>query len=133
MEHTPAGKLEWNPGSSETFAGKVWSSPLSRAPDRTITAIGVMFEPGARTYWHSHPDGQVLYVATGAGRVGSADGSVKEMTAGDVIYTPTGESHWHGANSTSYMMHISLTTGSATIWEPRAVTDEEYNAGSVLE
>ena len=85
-----------------------------------------MFGPGARSYWHSHPDGQVLYVATGAGRVGSADGMVAEMAAGDVIYTPAGESHWHGANPTSYMMHVSMTTGGATVWEPRAVTDEEY-------
>jgi quercetin dioxygenase-like cupin family protein len=131
MEHTPAGKLEWNPGSSETFTGRVWSSPLSRAPDRTIAAIGVMFEPSARSYWHSHPDGQVLYIATGAGRVGSADGSVEKMAAGDVIYTPAGESHWHGATPTSYMMHISFTTGGVTVWEPRPVTDEEYRAGGV--
>lgn len=126
MEHTPAGQLEWNLGSSETFSGSVWSSPMSRAPDRTVTAIGVLFEPGARTYWHSHPDGQVLYVTTGVGRVGSTDGSVTEIAAGDVIYTPAGERHWHGATSTSYLMHLSLTTGGVTEWEPRAVTDEEY-------
>jgi hypothetical protein len=28
------------------------------------------------------------------------------------------------------LMHISITTGGATVWEPRAVTDAEYNAGS---
>jgi quercetin dioxygenase-like cupin family protein len=128
MEYTPAGQLEWNPASPETFTGRVFSSPLSRTPDRTAAVIGVMFEPGARTYWHSHPDGQVLYVASGAGRAGSADGSVVEITAGDVIYAAAGESHWHGANPISYMMHISLTTGGATIWEPRAVSDHEYNA-----
>jgi quercetin dioxygenase-like cupin family protein len=127
VEHTPAGKLEWSQGSPETFTGNVWSSPLSRAPDRTVVAIGVMFGPGARTFWHSHPDGQVLYVATGSGRVGSADGEVAAMAAGDVIYTPAGESHWHGASPTSFMMHVSVTTGGATVWEPREVTDEEYN------
>ena len=127
MEHTPAGKLEWNPGSPETFTGNVWSTPLSRAPDRTAAAIGVLFGPGARTYWHSHPDGQVLYVATGSGRVGSADGEVAVVAAGDVIYTPAGESHWHGASPTSFMMHVSMTTGGATVWEPREVADEEYN------
>ena len=76
MEHTPASELEWSTGSPETFTGKVWSNPMSRDSDRTVTVIGVMFEPGARTFWHSHPDGQVLYVATGVGRVGSADGQV---------------------------------------------------------
>lgn len=128
MEHTPAGKLEWSPGSPDTFTGRVSTSPMSGGPDRTIAALGVMFEPGARTYWHSHPDGQVLYVASGAGRVGSAEGSVEEMAVGDVIYTPPGERHWHGASPTSYMMHISLTSGGATEWEPQAVSDEEYGA-----
>ncbi|MGH8926388.1 MAG: cupin domain-containing protein [Acidimicrobiia bacterium] len=128
MNHTPASELEWSLGSRETFTGTVWSTPMSRAPDRTVTAIGVLFEPGARTFWHSHPDGQVLYVATGAGRVGTAEGQVVEMAAGDVIYAPAGESHWHGAAPTSYMMHISITTGGATEWEARAVSDAIYRA-----
>lgn len=130
MEHTPAGDLTWERGSADTFTGVVWSSPLSRAPDRTVTAIGVMFEPGARSFWHSHPDGQVLYVASGSGRVGNADGQITAIAAGDVVYTPAGETHWHGASPTSYMMHVSITTGGATAWEPRPVTDEEYDAGS---
>ena len=129
MDYTPADRLEWMHGSEVTFTGKVWSSVMSRAEDRTATVIGVMFGPGARTHWHSHPDGQVLYIASGAGRVGSTDGPVVEFSAGDVIYTPAGERHWHGANPSSYMMHISVTTGSATVWEPKAVTDDEYNAG----
>ncbi|MGH8928617.1 MAG: cupin domain-containing protein [Acidimicrobiia bacterium] len=127
MEITQAGAVKWNPGSSETFTGRVWSSPLSRAADRKVSVLGVMFEPGARTYWHSHPEGQVIYVTSGAGRVGSADATVVEIGAGDVIYTPAGESHWHGAGPHSHIMHLSLTTGGATVWEPRAVTDQEYN------
>jgi len=61
--------------------------------------------------------------------VGNTDGQVVEIAAGDMVYTPAGESHWHGATPTSYLMHISITTGGATVWEPRAVTDAEYNAG----
>lgn len=130
MEHTSVGAFKWEQGSAETFTGNVFSSPMSRAPERTVAAIGVMFEPGARSFWHSHPDGQVLYVASGSGRVGNTDGKVVKIAAGDVVYTPAGESHWHGAAPHSYLMHISITTGGATVWEPRAVTDEEYNAGS---
>jgi quercetin dioxygenase-like cupin family protein len=130
MEHTSVGALKWEHGSAETFTGNVWSSPLSRAPERTVAVIGVMFEPGARSFWHRHPDGQVLYVASGSGRVGNSDGKFVEIAAGDVVYTPAGESHWHGAAPNSYLMHISITTGGATVWEPRAVSDEEYNAGS---
>jgi quercetin dioxygenase-like cupin family protein len=130
MDHTRVGAFKWERGSTDTFTGNVFSSPMSRAPERTVTAIGVMFEPGARTFWHSHPDGQVLYVASGSGKVGNVDGKVVKIAAGDVVYTPAGESHWHGAAPNSYLMHISITTGGATVWEPRAVTDEEYNAGS---
>ena len=126
MEHTHVGDLNWERGSTETFTGTVWSSPMSRAPDRTVAALGVLFEPGARTFWHSHPEGQVLYVASGSGRVGDVDGNFVEIAAGDVIYAPAGERHWHGASPSSYLMHISITTGGATEWEPRAVTDQEY-------
>ena len=128
MEHTGVADLKWERGSAETFTGTVWSSAMSRAPERTVAALGVLFEPAARTFWHSHPDGQVLYVASGSGRVGNFDGKLVEIAAGDVVYTPAGESHWHGATPNSYLMHISITTGGATVWEPRAVTDGEYNA-----
>jgi quercetin dioxygenase-like cupin family protein len=130
MEHTSAGALNWKRGSEETFTGNVWTSPLSGGPERTVAALGVLFEPGARSFWHSHPDGQVLYVATGSGKVGNGDGQIVEIAAGDVIYTPAGERHWHGAGPTSYMMHLSITTGGATEWEPNEVTDAEYNGGA---
>ncbi|HEY3427267.1 MAG TPA: cupin domain-containing protein [Acidimicrobiia bacterium] len=130
MEHTPGSELEWSPGSPETFTGRVWSTPLSRDANRAVTVIGVIFEPRARTFWHSHPDGQVLYVATGAGRVGSANGRVIEIAAGDVIYAQAGERHWHGAAPSSHMMHLSITSGGATEWEPEEVTEQEYTAGT---
>ena len=62
MEHTPSQEVEWVPQPEENFTGKAWMGVLSRAEDRVLNAITVMFEPGARTHWHSHPEGQVLYV-----------------------------------------------------------------------
>jgi quercetin dioxygenase-like cupin family protein len=129
MDHTSAGALNWERGPEETFTGIVWMGPMSRAPERTVAVLGVLFEPGARTFWHSHPDGQVLYVASGFGKVGNEDETV-EISAGDVIYTPAGERHWHGAGPASYMMHLSITSGGATAWEPAAVTDDEYRGGA---
>ncbi|HUP16897.1 MAG TPA: cupin domain-containing protein [Acidimicrobiia bacterium] len=129
MDHTPAERLQWNRNPATTFTGTVWSSPLSRDSDRSLTALAVMFEPGARTYWHSHPEGQVLYVTSGAGRVGTANGDVVEISPGDVVFAPPGEMHWHGASPTSYMMHLSLTTGGATVWDTRPVSDDAYESG----
>jgi quercetin dioxygenase-like cupin family protein len=122
VEHLPAEKLEWTPAPAEHFTGQVWFGPLSR---RHLDALGVLFAPGARTDWHRHPEGQVLYVVSGAGRVGTEQ-TVIEVGPGDVVYAPPGELHWHGAAPTSYMMHLSLTTGGPTAWEPRKVTDDEY-------
>lgn len=128
MEHARTGDLHWGPNPSATFTGPVWSARLSQGPDRALNAIAVMFAPGARSFWHSHPEGQVLYVTSGFGRVGTEAGGFVEIATGDVIYAPPGELHWHGASPTSYMVHLSLTTGGATVWESRAVSDEEYQA-----
>ena len=103
--------------------------PLSAAPDRSLNALGVLFEPEARTDWHTHPDGQVLYIASGAGKVQTDDGKTARVSAGDVVYSPPGEKHWHGAIETSHMMHLSLTTGGATEWLPEKVRNEDYRRG----
>lgn len=130
MDHKPAEHIEWKPAPEEHFTGKVLMGPLSHDPE-ALKALGVHFDPAARTDWHTHPAGQVLYVVSGAGRVGTEAGEIVEVSAGDVVYAPAGEMHWHGAGPHSPMMHLSLTTGGETEWAPRKVTDEEYgNPGS---
>lgn len=126
MEHTPAEDLNWDEAPEQYFTGRAWFGPLSQAEDRPLNALGVLFEPEARTDWHTHPEGQVLYVVSGAGRVQTKDGETIEVGPGDVVHTPPGEEHWHGAAPNSYMMHLSLTTGGETEWKPRKVSDEDY-------
>jgi quercetin dioxygenase-like cupin family protein len=94
--------------------------------DGAVNMLGVQFEPSARTYWHSHPEGQILYVVNGVARVGNEDGATVEVDAGDSVYAPPGELHWHGAAPHSPMTHLSITSGGETEWLPRKVTDEEY-------
>ena len=127
MRHVPAGELQWEPAGEENFTGRVWFGPLSKVPDPGLNALGVLFEPGARTDWHTHPDGQVLYIASGAGKVQTEDGETVEVAAGDVVYSPAGEKHWHGSRSNSYMMHLSLTTGGPTEWTGEKVSDADYH------
>ena len=62
MEHTKAEDIQWKPAPEDHFTGKVWFGPLSHATEEGLNALAVQFEPGARTDWHTHPDGQVLYV-----------------------------------------------------------------------
>ena len=126
MEHTPAEEISWVSAGNEHFTGRVYFGSLSAAPDRSLNALGVLFEPGARTDWHTHPDGQVLYIASGAGKVQKDDGETVRVSAGDVVYSPAGEKHWHGATETSYMMHLSMTTGGATEWVSEKVSELDY-------
>ena len=125
MERRRAQDVEWADAPAENFTGRVRFGPLS--DQGPLNALAVRFEATARTDWHSHPEGQVLYVLEGRGRIQDDDGTTEEFEKGDVIYTPPRQIHWHGAGPDGPMTHISLTTGGATIWEPRKVTNQEYN------
>ena len=125
MEHRRAGDVVWADAPAENYTGRVRFSPLSdRGP---INVLAMRFGAAARTDWHSHPEGQVLYVVAGRGRIQDDDGTTVEFGARDTLYTPPRQVHWHGAGPDGPMLHISLTTGGATIWKPRKVTEEEYN------
>ena len=129
MEHRESNDLEWDPAGDEHFTGRVWFGPLAPQPTPdSLNALGVLFEPGARTDWHEHPGGQVLYVASGAGKVQTKDGETIVVQAGDAVYSPPGEVHWHGSLANSYMMHLSLTTHGATEWHEEKVSDGDYAA-----
>jgi quercetin dioxygenase-like cupin family protein len=95
-------------------------------PARLAAAL-VRFTPGARTNWHSHALGQVLHITDGVGLVGTRDGNVLRVRAGETVKCPAGEEHWHGATDTTLMAHLALVVGDETPWlEP--VTDEQFAA-----
>ena len=88
------------------------------------------FEPGARTAWHTHPFGQTLLVVSGFGRVQTWGGPIREIKAGDVVWIPPGEKHWHGASQTNAMTHVAMQEsldGSHVTWMEH-VTDAEFSA-----
>src|SRR5262245_11424984 len=89
-----AAGVAGKPGSQ--FTGDVYPYLTLPATDG-VTINTVNFTPGARTYWHSHGNGQILVVLAGQGRIQSAGGAVEVLRAGDTVWVPAGESHWHGA------------------------------------
>jgi len=100
----PSGK-----GPEDWFTGAVRIDPLFGANDaRRGAALGVTFEPGARTVWHTHPLGQTLIVTAGCGWAQHESGPVEEIHPGDVVWFPPGEKHWHGATPTTAMTHIAI-------------------------
>src|SRR5918996_1053642 len=121
---------ESRPGPEEWFTGEVWLDAIAQGPSR-LRVLSVHFTPGARTAWHRHPFGQVLYVTEGVGLVGTKDGSVERIEAGDVVNFDPDEEHWHGADPKRFMTHVALQEvddeGNAAYWgEP--VADEDYLA-----
>ena len=112
-------------GPADWFTGDVYIDPVVQASEPSRVNIGaVHFTPGARTAWHSHDGGQTLYVTEGEGRVQSRGGATAVIRPGDVIHTPSGEWHWHGAAPDHFMTHLSVTEGSPT-WGDH-VSDAEY-------
>ena len=88
----------------------------------------VAFEPGAHTAWHTHPLGQTLHVASGIGLVGLRNETPKVIRAGDTVWIPPGEEHWHGASKTNGMIHIAIQealNGRVAEWLEK-VLDGDY-------
>jgi quercetin dioxygenase-like cupin family protein len=131
LEVWRAGSQPSTTGASANFAGKVVVTPLFRATEHTRASGGsVAFEPGAHSVWHSHPAGQTLIVTAGTGWVQEWGGKKVEMRPGDVVWTPPGVKHWHGATATEAMTHIAIqerVDGSVVTWM-EAVTEEQYRS-----
>jgi quercetin dioxygenase-like cupin family protein len=106
------------PFDGEHFSGSVTRRDLATLDHPSGTALLVSFPPGARTHWHSHPDGQVLHIVEGRGRVGTRDGHVEEVTSGDLVVAAPHEEHWHGAAEDAAVRHLALSFGETRWLEP---------------
>lgn len=104
------------------FTGEAFPYLTLRSPDG-VTINTVVFTPGARTHWHSHERGQILQVLSGRGLVQSEGGPVEELLAGDTVWVPAGEKHWHGASPEAYMTHTAISLGTTNWLDPVAVGD----------
>ena len=129
MKIRRCGTVPTKRGPDAYFAGTVWQDPVIEAPDPArLRAVLVTFEPAARTAWHTHPLGQTLYVTAGCGRFQAWDSEVHEIRAGDVIWIPPGEKHWHGAGAETMMIHLAMQeahAGAAVEWLEH-VSDDQY-------
>ena len=120
-------------GPAANFTGDVridWQ--FQRGGESRVAGASVTFEPGARSAWHTHPLGQTLFVTSGIGRVQTWGGPIREIRAGDTVWIPPGEKHWHGATAEHALEHIAMQEaqgGEHVTWlEP--VTDAQYSGKS---
>lgn len=120
------------PGPSNWFTGTVYIDTVATpAEPSRVQALSVHFTPGARTAWHTHPNGQTIYVTEGLGLCQRRGEPIEVIRPGDRVFFEPGEDHWHGAAPNRFMTHIAMHQvddhGSAVTWGDH-VTDEEYNA-----
>lgn len=117
--------------SSAGFIGRVYRSDLV-VPDGThdfAWTNNIVFEPGARSAWHTH-GGMLVLVAGGVGYYQEKGKPAQILRQGDVLSIPEGVEHWHGAAPDSwfsqFVIYDSAYTGEQTDAPVRHITDGEY-------
>jgi quercetin dioxygenase-like cupin family protein len=124
--------LDTNAGPSDWFSGRVYIDTVAEPSEPSrLAAASVHFTPGARTAWHTHPNGQTIFVIDGVGRCQREGGPVESIKPGDRVFFEPGENHWHGAAPNRLMTHIAMhqvdEQGNAVTWGEH-VSDEQYGA-----
>lgn len=124
--------LDTAAGSSDWFTGTVYVDTVATpSGESRLSASSVHFTPGARTAWHTHPNGQTIYVLEGVGLAQRRGGPVEVIRPGDRVFFEPREEHWHGAAATRLMTHLAMLDvdddGNPATWGDH-VTDQEYGA-----
>ena len=122
---TAAGPEDW-------FTGWVYIDAVATpSAESRLSAACVHFTPGARTAWHTHPNGQTIWVLEGVGLCQREGGAIEVIRPGDRVFFEPGENHWHGAAPNRFMAHIALVEvddgGTSATWGVH-VSDDEYAA-----
>lgn len=132
MQITRSRNVDSASGPNEWFTGTVYIDPVAEqtGPSR-LAASNVHFTPGARTAWHTHPNGQTIFVTDGVGLSQRRGGPIEIIRPGDRVFFEPGEHHWHGAAPNRFMTHLAMQQaddqGKVVTWGNH-VTDEEYAA-----
>jgi quercetin dioxygenase-like cupin family protein len=108
------------PAEAPNFTGKTATLDASN-----ISSGRRLFEPGARSNWHAHPNGQLILNESGFGLHQVQGKPIERLAPGDSAYVGPGVVHWHGAAPDSSMTQVNIGFGGATKWgEP--VSDADY-------
>src|SRR5260370_10187719 len=122
-------------GPSEWFTGAVYLDSVAAPMGASrLTASSVHFTPGARTAWHTHPNGQTIFVTEGVGLAQRRGGPVEVIRPGDRVFFEPGEDHCTGAAPTRFMTHIAMLDvdgqGNSAIWGAHVTEAEDGAAHS---
>lgn len=123
--------IETRVGPSEWFTGAVYVDSVAAPSGQSrLAASSVHFTRGSRTAWHTHPNGQTIYVTEGVGLCQRRGGPTEAIHPGDRVFFEPGAEHWHGAAPNRFMTHLAMfdvdDQGNSATWGEH-VSDEEYD------
>jgi quercetin dioxygenase-like cupin family protein len=124
-------------GPSDWFSGAVYVDTVATPSGASrLSASSVHFTPGAHTAWHTHPNGQAIYVLEGVGLAQRRGDPVEVIRPGDRVFFEPGEEHWHGAAPARFMTHLAMLQvdeeGNSATWGAH-VTEQEYGAAPAID
>jgi quercetin dioxygenase-like cupin family protein len=130
--HITKNSVQTAAGPSDWFTGDVYIDTVAAPSEGSrLSASSVHFTPGARTAWHTHPNGQIIYVTEGIGLCQRRGGPIEAIRPGDRVFFEPGEDQWHGVAPDRFMTHLAMLEvddqGNPATWGDH-VTDEEYSA-----
>jgi quercetin dioxygenase-like cupin family protein len=98
--------IESMAGPGDWFTGTVYVDAVATPSDRSrLSASSVHFTPGARTAWHTHPNGQTIYVTEGIGLAQRRGGLIEVIRPGDRVFFEPREEHWHESRDSHHHVH----------------------------
>jgi quercetin dioxygenase-like cupin family protein len=120
------------PGPADWFTGAVYIDVVAAPSGASrLNVSNVHFTPGARTAWHTHPNGQTIWVTEGIGLAQRRGGPIEVIHPGDRVFFEPQEDHWHGAAPNRFMTHLAMVEvdddGNVATWGEH-VSDDEYAA-----
>lgn len=119
----------FGPVATQYFTGTAWLKMRVIPDEITNYGIGeVIFEPGCRNNWHTHPGNQILIVTQGVGYYQEDGLPIREIKVGDIVNVLPDIKHWHGATPNGRFAHyaVGINTEKGIVDWLEPVTDEQY-------
>jgi 4-carboxymuconolactone decarboxylase len=116
----------WMAGAQQGNDGPRFTGTSTSLDTEGLRVSHRHFEAGARSAWHRHTHGQLLFVEAGRARTQKRGAAMREMNVGESDYTGPNVDHWHGAAPEVEFVQVAVSFGEGIEWFD-FVTDAEYN------
>ncbi len=119
--------------TEEHIVGKARMNPNITEKDEYNTSVGTLiFDPKARTNWHSHRTGEILVVVEGKGYYQEKGKPPILVQKGDIVRIPKNVEHWYGASTDQKIRYIDIVpnlNNDKLGWQ-KPVSAKEYELAS---